>query len=77
MENLWQRLEPAVKNKVLENKEKYPYLVEDVKHELKKHKFWTDLPISTARQVVNFSHDTIFDVSMSDFVWGEKFIKNS
>tara|TARA_E500000305_G_C3957032_1_gene205105 strand:- start:626 stop:859 length:234 start_codon:yes stop_codon:yes gene_type:complete len=77
MENLWQRLEPAVKNKVLENEEKYPYLVEDVKHELKKHKFWTDLPISTARQVVNFSHDTIFDVSMSDFVWGEKFIKNS
>ena len=77
MENLWQRLKPAVKTKILAEKERYPYLVEDVKNQLETNKFWTDLPISTARQVVNFSHDNFYDVSMNDFVWGDSFIKKA
>ena len=77
MDNLWKRLKPAVKSKILAEKDEYPYLVEDVKTQLKKHTFWTDLPIGTARQVVNFSHDNFYDVSMNDFVWGDSFIKKA
>ena len=39
MDNLWKRLKPAVKSKILAEKDEYPYLVEDVKTQLKKHKF--------------------------------------
>ena len=75
MENLWKRLKPAVKTKILAEKKEYPYLVKDVKTQLENNKFWTALPIGTARQVVNFSHNSVFDISMTDFMWGDLFIK--
>jgi hypothetical protein len=75
MENLWQRLKPAVKKQILAEKEKYPYLVEDVKTVLKRENFWSNIPINTARQIVNFTHDSVFNVSMTDFMWGDLFIK--
>ena len=77
MENLWKRLKPAVKKQILAEKEQYPYLVNEVKDELEKNKFWSNLPVNTIRQVINFSHDSIFDVSMHDFMWGDKFIKKA
>ena len=77
MENLWKRLKPAVKTKILAEKDEYPYLVNDVKTQLENNKFWTDLPIGTARQVVNFSHNSVFDISMTDFMWGDLFITKS
>ena len=77
MDNLWKRLKPTVKSKILADKDKYPYLVEDVKTQLKNHKFWTDLPIGTCRQVVNFSHDSVYDVSLIDFMYGDLFIKKA
>ena len=77
MDNLWKRLKPAVKSKILADKDKYPYLVEDVKTQLKQHKFWTDLPIGTCRQVVNFSHDSVYDVPLIDFMYGDLFIKKA
>mgnify|MGYP003154602204 CR=1 FL=1 len=77
MQNLWQRLKPAVKKQILAEEKQYPYLFNEVKDELEKNKFWTDLPVGTIRQVINFSHDSMFDVSMSDFMWGDKFIKKA
>ena len=77
MDNLWKRLKPAVKSKILAEKDEYPYLVEDVKTQLQNHKFWTDLPIGTCRQVVNFSHDSIFDVPLLEFMYGDLFIKKA
>ena len=77
MDNLWKRLKPAVKTKILAGKDKYPYLVEDVKTQLKQHKFWTDLPIGTCRQVVNFSHNSVYDVPLIDFMYGDLFIKKA
>ena len=57
--------------------DQYPYLVKDTKHQLQNNKFWTDLPIGTARQVVNFSHDSVFEITMTDFMWGDLFIKKA
>jgi len=77
MENLWKRLKPAVKKQILAEKNEYPYLVKDVKTQLENNKFWTDLPIGTARQVVNFTHTSVFDVNIHDFMWGDLFIKKA
>lgn len=77
MDNLWKRLKPAVKSKILAEKDEYPYLVKDVKDQLEKHTFWSDLPIGTCRQVVNFSHDSVYEVSMLDFMFGDKFVKKA
>tara|TARA_R100001163_G_C5039384_1_gene177868 strand:+ start:163 stop:396 length:234 start_codon:yes stop_codon:yes gene_type:complete len=77
MENLWQRLKPTVKKQILAGEEKYPYMVKEVKVALEANIFWSDLPISTVKQVVNFSHDCLLDVSMNDFMWGDKFIKKA
>ena len=75
MENLWQQLKPAVKKQILAEKDNYPHTVGLIKSTLTKHNFWSDLPIETARQIVGFSHLGLVGVSMSDFVWGDKFLK--
>ena len=77
MENLWKRLKPAVKKQILAEKDEYPYLVNDVKTALEAEKFWSHLPINTARQVINFTHSSVYDVSMTDFMWGDLFIKKA
>jgi hypothetical protein len=77
MDNLWQKLKPTVKTKILANKDEYPYLVEDVKSRLKNSNFWSELPINTVRNVVSFTHDSVYDISMTDFLWGDSFIKKS
>jgi len=77
MENLWKRLKPAVKKQILAGEEQYPYMVKEVKGALEANIFWSDLPISAVKQVVNFSHDCLLDVSMNDFMWGDKFIKKA
>ena len=77
MDNLWKRLKPAVKSKILAEKDQNPYLVQDVKDQLEKHTFWTDLPIGTCRQVVNFSHNSVYDVPLIDFMYGDLFIKKA
>ena len=77
MENLWQQLKPAVKKQILADKDVYPSTVASVKSSLTKHKFWSDLPIETARQVIGFSHFGLLGVSMNDLLWGEKFLKKT
>ena len=56
---------------------KHNWLVKDVKDQLQNHKFWTDLPIGTCRQVVNFSHNSVYDVPLIDFMYGDLFIKKA
>jgi len=77
MENLWQRLKPEIKSNILTDEEEYPYTIKSLKHQLENNHFWTDLPVGTVKQVVNFSHDCLLDVSMTDFMWGDKFIKKA
>ena len=65
------------KTKFAKTNYQYPYLVKDVKDQLQNHKFWTDLPIGTCRQVVNFSHNSVYDVPLIDFMYGDLFIKKA
>jgi hypothetical protein len=77
MENLWKQLKPAVKKQILADKDIYPHMVATIKSNLTKHKFWSDLSVETARQVVSFSHFGLLEVSISDLLWGEKFLKKT
>ena len=77
MENLWKRLKPAVKTKILAEEKQYPYMVKEIKSHLESNKFWNDLPVCAVKQVINFSHDCLLDASINDFMWGEKFIKKA
>ena len=77
MENLWKRLKPAVKKQILAEKDEYPYLVGSIKTELKTKNFWTDLPVGTARQIINFSDDNLWKLDYTDIMWGEKWIKKA
>ena len=77
MENLWKRLKPAVKKQILAEKDQYPYLVSSIKTQLENNNFWFDLSIDTARQVISFSHEDIFELSYTDIVLGDKFIKKA
>ena len=77
MENLWKRLKPAVKKQILAEEEQYPYMVKEIKDKLEDNKFWNDLPVSTVKQVINFSHNSLLDASLNDFMWGDKFIKKA
>ena len=77
MENLWKRLKPAVKKQILAEEDQYPYMVNSLKNELKTNSFWTDLPIGTARQIINFSDDNLWKLDYTDIMWGEKWIKKA
>jgi len=74
MENLWQRLKPAVKKEILAGKDKYPFTFKNVKNQLTHHKFWSDLSMDSARQVISFTHYHVTDLSVNDILWGNKFI---
>ena len=74
MDNLWQRLKPAVKKEIMAGKDEYPFTFNNVKNQLTHHKFWSDLSMDSARQVISFTHHHITDLSVNDILWGNKFI---
>ena len=77
MDNLWKRLKPAVKKQILAEENQYPFLVGSIKTEIKTKNFWTDLPVGTARQIINFSDDNLWKLDYTDIMWGEKWIKKA
>ena len=77
MDNLWKRLKPAVKKQILAEEDQYPFLVGSIKTELKTKNFWTDLPVGTARQIINFSDENLWKLDYTDIMWGEKWIKKA
>ena len=77
MENLWKRLKPSVKKQILAEEDQYHYIVNSLKNELNTNSFWTDLPIGTARQIINFSDDNLWKLDYTDIMWGEKWIKKA
>jgi len=74
MENLWQRMKPTLKKNILDQQDLYPYSINALKDELQASYWWQDLPVSTVRSVINFSHENIFELSYVDILEGRKFI---
>jgi len=74
MKTLFERLKPEVKQSILDEAEKYPTTGNMIIDELKGNKFWNDLKVETVTRVVGFSHSTLLEVSIWDFVHGDKFL---
>lgn len=74
MKTLFERLKPEVKQSILDEAEKYPTTGSMIINELKAKKFWNDLKVETVTRVVGFSHNTLLEVSIWDFVHGDKFL---
>tara|TARA_R110002020_G_scaffold53123_4_gene148963 strand:+ start:155 stop:400 length:246 start_codon:yes stop_codon:yes gene_type:complete len=77
MQNLWQRLKPVYKKKILSNKETYPHSIERLQKEFVTNLFWTDLKVDTVKQTFGFTHNSILDVSLNDFMYGTNMLKPS
>tara|TARA_R110000822_G_scaffold45480_4_gene121628 strand:+ start:136 stop:372 length:237 start_codon:yes stop_codon:yes gene_type:complete len=77
MENLWERLKPSVKDLIKEETKDFKSLGEELKSELQNKHWWSDLSVRTAQQLISFSHESMLEASLSDFMWGEKFFKIS
>ena len=70
MQNLWQRLKPAYKKKILSNKEFYPHSIRIIRANFISKTFWSDLTVDTVRQTFSFTHNNLTDVSINDLMYG-------
>ena len=76
MNTLYERLEPEILEGLEYNKKKYSGRVDAIVSELKSHKFWQDLTITRARQVILFSDYPMAKVTNRTLLWGENIIKD-
>ena len=74
MKNLYERLEPEILEGLEYNKKKYSGNVDIIVSELKSHKFWQDLTINRARQIIVFSDYPMAKVTNMTLLWGENII---
>ena len=76
MKTLYERLEPEILEGLEYNKKKYSGCVDAIVSELKSHKFWQDLTITQARQIIVFSDFPMIKVTNKTLLWGENIIKD-
>ena len=76
MKNIYERLDPYILASIKKDKEKYPATTKYLIQTLKMCKFWTDLTVGDVQTVINHSHDSFYELSMKDVMWGDKFLIN-
>jgi hypothetical protein len=74
MKNLYQRLKPKVKDRLLSNRNEYKVSVDSVVEGLKSNEFYTDLRMSTIHSLMCMSKTDPKD--QWDLKWGECFFNN-
>ena len=76
MKSLYERLEPEILEGLEYNRKKYNCNVDIIVSELKSHKFWQDLTITQARQIIVFSDYPMAKVTNRTLLWGDNIIKD-
>ena len=71
MKNLYQRLKPKVKDRLLSNRDKYKISVDSIVEGLKSNVFYTGLRMSTIHSLMVFSQTD--PKNQWDLKWGECF----
>tara|TARA_R100000808_G_scaffold4717_1_gene14981 strand:+ start:1770 stop:2006 length:237 start_codon:yes stop_codon:yes gene_type:complete len=77
MKTLFERLKPEVKQGILDEIDRYPTTGNMIVEELKANKFWNDLKIETVTRIIGFTHITLLEVSLWDFIHGDKFLNEN
>ena len=75
MKTLFERLKPEVKQSILDEVDRYPTTGNMIVEELKVVKFWNDLKVETVTRIIGFSHTTLLETSIWDFIHGDKFLQ--
>lgn len=73
MKTLYEKLKPEHKQKLEEQAEKYPRLIEAIIFSLKDNYFWSHLTIGQAKDLIAFTDYTFGEMSSHDFAFGDKF----
>ena len=73
MNNLYDQLKPKFKKQLEESGAKYS-TAKRLKYVLLSKSFWGELAIDDIRSFLTYTEETSFDMSSSDFLYGNKFL---
>lgn len=73
MKTLYDKLKPEYKQKLDEQSEKYPRLIENVILSLKDNYLWSHLTIGQAKDLIAHTDYTFGQMSSHDFAFGDRF----
>ena len=74
MKTIYEQLNPAILASINKDKDKYPASTGYLIQTLKMCKYWTDLTVQDVHSVINHSHVSLYEISMKDLLWGDKFL---
>ena len=76
MKNLYEQLNPEVRNSIQADLEKYPTSTKDLIYKLKSVNFWSELKMGDVRNVILHDHTNLLSISHIDLLWGDKYLIN-
>ena len=74
MKNIYERLDPLIKESIKLDLDKYPISTGELIRSLKSSIFWSELKMDDVQRVINHSHISLYELSMKDVIWGDKFL---
>ena len=74
MKNIYERLDPLIKESIKLDLDKYPISTGALIESLQKSIFWSELKMDDVQRVINHSHISLYEISMKDVMWGDKFL---
>ena len=74
MKNIYERLDPLIKKSIKLDLDKYPISTGALIRSLKSSIFWSELKMDDIQRVINHSHISLYELSMKDVMWGDKFL---
>ena len=74
MKNIYERLDPLIKESIKIDLDKYPISTGALIRSLKSSIFWSELKMDDVQRVINHSHISLYEISMKDVMWGDKFL---
>ena len=74
MKNIYDRLNPDIKESIKADLDRYPATTRELIKNLQKAIFWSELKIDDVQRVINHSHISLYELSMKDLLWGDKFL---
>ena len=76
MKNIYERLDPLIKESIKKDLEKYPASTGALIKSLQEALFWTELTVGSISTIITHSHYSFMTLSHQDIIWGDKFLIN-
>ena len=76
MKNIYDRLNPDIKESIKADLDRYPATTRELIKNLQKANFWSELTMGNVSTIITHSHHSFMTLSHQDIVWGDKFLIN-